>query len=452
MTGDPNNSRIFPISVGDAIVDANFARVAWGPSLITYAFPDSAADYNPTLYDPGSAFNETSTHSQFSAAQQTFALNIFDKIEDITNVSFALGTDTSANMRLSNANPGNTFLGWTYHAFPNEIQGGDVWISNQHAGYANPTLGTAHGLVLMHEILHSLGLDHPWANTHDTTNVQDTIGIKYDGFEYTVMSYHGYTKTNAYGAWNEVGTTSFPQSLMMNDIYTLQYLYGADRSYNSGNNVYTWSSTQSKIFETIWDGGGIDTYDLSNYTSSVSLDLRPGESSGFASSQLAALGDGVSAKGNVYNALVFGGDLSSLIENAVGGSAADNFVGNQLNNTLTGNQGADIFEGYAGNDTLVGNGGLDVLNGGQGNDTLSGGIGSSNQDTFLFRGTSLGNDTITDWQNGVDYIRFENAAATSFSQLGFTQSGTSVNINVGGETITVLNATVSQFTASDFLF
>ena len=31
------------------------------------------------------------------------------------------------------------------------------------------------------------------------------------------------------------------------------------------------------IFMTIWDGGGNDTYDFSNYTTNLSVNLQPGE-------------------------------------------------------------------------------------------------------------------------------------------------------------------------------
>lgn len=470
MSGDPNNSRIFPISVGDPIVDGTSARVAWGTSLITYAFPDLATDYDIPSYHAISPLDELNSFTAASAAQQSAALAVFSDIADFTNVGFAAGSDTNANIRIGTSGV-STMLGWAYHAFPNEITGGDVWIK---AGSATPTVGTSAHLVLAHEIGHSMGLDHPWATTHDTASIYDTLGnVKYDGFEYTIMSYRGYTKQVGgnieYGDWNEVGTSSFAQTFMMHDIYTLQYLYGADYSTNSGNNVYSWSPTSgdtlnngstmidpsaNKIFATIWDGGGTDTYDLSLYTTSLQIDLSPGKSSRFSTTQSANLGDGVLAAGNIYNALLFGGNTASLIENAIGGSAADTINGNSANNTLTGGQGADLFEGGNGSDTILGNGGLDVLNGGSGNDTLTGGVGSSNQDTFLFKGTTLGNDVITDWQDGIDYIRFQSAAVTSFAQLNMTQAGSNVVIDLpnNSDTITINNASVANFTAADFLF
>jgi serralysin len=470
MSGDPNNTRITAITVGDAIVDGMSSRVFWGPTTVTYAFPDVATDYDIPNYHALSPLDELNSFAAASAAQQSAALAIMSDIVDFTNVSFVAGSDTNANMRIGTSGVGSaTLQGWTYHAFPTEITGGDVWIKS---GSPAPVVGTAAHLVLNHEIGHSMGLDHPWAGTHGTSHIWATMGAQYDGFEYTVMSYSGYNKPNGeYGAWAEVGANSFAQTFMMHDIYTLQYMYGADYTTNAGNNVYSWSSgsgdtlnngsimvdpTANKIFATIWDGGGVDTYDLSAYTTALQIDLSPGKSSAFSTSQLANLGDGVNAQGNIYNALMFGGNTASLIENAIGGTGADTISGNSAANTLTGGGAADVLEGGLGNDTLIGNAGLDVLNGGQGNDTLTGGTGASNQDTFLFKTTTIGQDVVTDWQDGIDYIRFQSAALTSFAQVqaNATQVGANVVIDMpnNSDTITVQGWTLAQMNAGDFLF
>ena len=78
---------------------------------------------------------------------------------------------------------------------------------------------------------------------------------------------------------------------MMLDIAAIQYMYGANFNSNAGNTVYTFSTTTgemfidgvgqgtpqaNRIFRTIWDGNGIDTYDLSNYTTDLQIDLAPG--------------------------------------------------------------------------------------------------------------------------------------------------------------------------------
>ncbi|MBS7536929.1 M10 family metallopeptidase C-terminal domain-containing protein [Ancylobacter sonchi] len=187
-----------------------------------------------------------------------------------------------------------------------------------------------------------------------------------DSIEYTVMSQRAYPGAPA-GSLSSVEANGFAQTFMALDILALQTLYGADYSYNRGNSVYTWdpatgaryvdgaerASPVNRIFHTIWDGGGIDTYDLSNYTTAVSVDLAPGASSLLSQAQRAYLGDNVYARGNVYNAYLFNDNPASLIENAVGGSANDTLRGNVGNNFLNGGKGLDTMIGLTGNDGYV---------------------------------------------------------------------------------------------------
>ena len=132
----------------------------------------------------------------------------------------------------------------------------------------------------------------------------------------------------------------------MLDIAALQHLYGANFATNAGDTVYSWSpwsgetrvdgevalpAEVNRIFATIWDGGGADTYDLSDYVDDLRLDLRPGQASIFSDFQRAFLGGGPNgglARGNIFNALQHEGDPRSLIENAVGGSGDDGIRGN----------------------------------------------------------------------------------------------------------------------------
>ena len=104
-------------------------------------------------------------------------------------------------------------------------------------------------------------------------------------------------------------------------------------------------------------------------------------------------------------------------------------TGNGLNNRITGTAGMDHLRGFDGNDTLLGAGGNDlllggaggdVINGGTGNDTLYGDsgdltpigdaggdvlTGGTGNDTFEFKYTK--NETITDFQSGIDLLSFD---------------------------------------------
>ena len=201
---------------------------------------------------------------------------------------------------------------------------------------------------------------------------------------------------------------------MMLDIAALQHMYGADFTTNSGDTVYSWDPLSgntlvngtaaiqpggNRIFATIWDGGGNDTYDLSHYASGVNVDLTPGGYSTFSSTQLANLdvdaGGPHYARGNIFNARLYQGDTRSLIENAIGGTGADTLVGNQGANVLTGGDGADTLVGNAGNDTLHGQAGADVLRGNAGRDILIGGTGNDHFDFDLTADSKVG-DAVCD--------------------------------------------------------
>ena len=120
----------------------------------------------------------------------------------------------------------------------------------------------------------------------------------HDDLEYTVMSYRSYVGGPLTGYTNEA--YGYSQTYMANDILALQTLYGANFTTHSENTVYSWSATTgqefingvaqpapgggaggsaNRVFETVWDGNGIDTYDMSNYTTAVSINLNPGASS-----------------------------------------------------------------------------------------------------------------------------------------------------------------------------
>jgi serralysin len=184
-----------------------------------------------------------------------------------------------------------------------------------------------------------------------------------DSLEYSVMSYRSYIGQSTSGGYTNANG-SYPQSLMMYDIAALQKMYGANFSTNSGNSTYSWDPktgemfingvgqgvpVANKIFLTIWDGGGSDTYDFSNYTTGVTVDLRPGQWSTASTAQLALLhynGSKIAA-GNIANSLLYNNDLRSLIEKAIGSSASDVLIGNAANNVLDGRAGTDtaVFSG-----------------------------------------------------------------------------------------------------------
>ena len=182
----------------------------------------------------------------------------------------------------------------------------------------------------------------------------------------------------------------------------MQALYGANFSTNTGNTTYFGTGGQFALDDnghiagstltamaTIWDAGGIDTFDFSNQTGAMLIDLYPGHFS-----SVGGIAENIAVMTVVRNGA---GAVVNLIENAWGGSAADTILGNTAGNQLLGNGGNDTLSGFGAGDTLSGGNAHDVLNGGAGNDSLDGGGGN---DTLNGHGN---NDTL-DGFGGADTL------------------------------------------------
>jgi len=436
-------------STGNQDIDGLLSGTKWGSSTITYSFPVS-----PTSYEY-SGERDSNFHA-LTAAQQAAAEKAFALFSSYTNLTFTKLTETStthADIRLAQTDATQT--AWAY--YPSTApQGGDAWFGYSNGIIADPRAGTYDFTTILHELGHSLGLKHG----HET-DVFGALPSAHNSMEYSVMTYASYVgASTSAGYTNE--DTSFAQTPMMDDIAALQRMYGANFNSNATDTVYTWSPTTgaqsingvsqgtpagNRIFMTVWDGGGNDTYDFSNYATNLTVNLNPGSWSTASSTQLARLhwdGSKVAA-GNVANALLYNGDTRSLIENAKGGSGADRLTGNSAANTLEGGAGNDILDGGSGNDMLIGGAGADSLYGGDGNDIYS---VDSVFDTVI-EGVGAGSDridtTLTSLTLGANV---ENLAYAGISTASFSGTGNTLNNAIWGW---AGNDTLSGGAGSDYL-
>ncbi len=371
----------------------------WASTTVSYSFTNSSTDYE-------SGYSDTAISTGFqslTATQQTAMRAWATQFNNVSNLNLTELTGTSdkdATIRIAQSSKPSTAYAYLPNGSFNE--GGDVFIGTASSYYTSPTVGTYAYHTFGHELGHALGLKHG-QETGGVSNV--ALNSDRDSMEFSIMTYRSYINDPmTSGYTNESG--GYAQTLMMYDISAIQQMYGADFTYNSTDTTYTFSTTtgamsingvsqgsptSNRIFRTLWDGNGVDTYDFSNYTTNLSVDLTPGGWSDLDTSgntQAAYLGGSTYARGQVFNALQYNNDTSSLIENANGGTGNDTILGNSANNVLNGNAGNDTISGGAGNDTLNGGAGTDTLNGGDGTDTLNGGDGT---DTL---NGDAGNDTL----------------------------------------------------------
>jgi serralysin len=360
---------------GNANIDALLGGTKWGVAGLTFSFPTSASFYG-SRYGSG---EPTSGFGGFNSAQQTATRDAFGMISSVANLSFTEIAETSkqhADLRFAMSDKPAT--AWAY--FPSTAaEGGDAWFNKSKGYYNDPQKGNYAFTTFLHEIGHALGLEH----AHDG----NVMPLDRDAMEYTVMSYRSYIGASTSSGYSNE-RWGYAQSLMMFDIAALQHMYGANFGTNSGNTTYSWSPTTgemyingvgqgapgaNRVFLTVWDGGGTDTYDFSAYSAALKVDLRPGQWTTSSAEQLARLHyDGSKiAAGNIANALLFQGDTRSLIENAKGGSGNDTIIGNSAANRLWGGVGNDSLSGGEGNDQLIGGAGADWLDGGAGFDYAS---------------------------------------------------------------------------------
>lgn len=481
-----------PTKTGNSYIDPLLSGWKWNGSAVSYGFAQSAAVYgNPIFYHnqyPSYHFQPLSERSvaayqgiltgQASLAGSSMVLT---PVAGFTNLNL-VQTDpavSQTDMRFGMSSIAPYAIGFAPGEYA--LRGGadgDVWIGNSGAYGAafqlqNPVSGSWGYYTHLWALGKALGLNSGYMSIPKDKQFK----------EYTLMTYYDAPSVELpalepsiaglAGSQPEFENLSYytSQTFMMLDIAALQQMYGANYNFRNEDTTYSWSPTNgavfvngilsgvvgdglatssaaNKIFQTLWDGGGIDTYDLSTYTTDLKLDLTPGEYSIFSDDQRMYIGRDIYdetyfARGNVYNALLFNGDPRSLIENAKGGSGHDTLTGNSAANHLWGNAGKDTFEGAAGDD---------ILEGGEGEDVA---LFSGTLADYIVQRNSDGSVTITDTRQncdgsdtliGIDYAQFTD-------QLLRLTNSLPTNLRLAGSTSGVAvvegTTTIGTLTAED---
>lgn len=332
----------------------SYSGLKWSGNTLTYGFADSGNDYQNS-YTP---YNEPDHFLSFSEDGKDIlraAFATWNAAVAVDIVEAASGTTALMQVGGSTVPP----TAWAYTP-ANASYGGDIWFGldtpffNKLLATDQPAyLGSYEFLVGMHEMGHALGLKHP----HDNPNI---LPEDSDGLEYTVMSYRS---VPGGGLGYKLQRDSYPQSLMMLDLAVIQDLYGANYDTLSGDTLYVFTPdsgemfvdgvassdpTSNRILRTLWDGDGEDTIDLSAYATDLEIDLTPGQGidldvNGTAQKAKMDRTNDIYAQKHIYMSLLHQDDTRSLIENAIGGTGDDTFIGNAANNRFEGGLGADTF-------------------------------------------------------------------------------------------------------------
>ncbi len=261
----------------------------------------------------------------FNLQQQQILRDVLYVLQQQTGLSFAEVAGDGGQLRFGINQQANT-RGYSYlpDAFKGDARAGDVWLDVETGNVMKP--GQEGYYVLLHELAHALGLQHPLSDTDvsGATVLAKDLAIPTNTLMLDLsMSASG-------GAW--------PTWFGSFDLQALRALYGS-RTYASGHDVYSVLDASGPL--TIVDDGGVDTLDASAVSMSVSIDLHPGKSSSVGSGL-----DGMAKRNNVSIA------GSSVIENAIGSAYDDVIIGNAANNTITFTGGNDIVDGEVGMDVL----------------------------------------------------------------------------------------------------
>ena len=356
MASDITN---FPIS--KKTIDTVLGGEKWNldeSKTITYSFYD---DDRPNSYYGDQKVSEVSRGIKNNVRQ------ILKNIESFVDLKFVEVEDAQNSYGEIRYQLEQMRDGYAYAYLPDyyDDTAGDVFFSKQYDtddggnGFQSGK-GTYGYETIIHETLHALGLKHPGDYNGDGSGDPPFLAAGQDNNTNTVMTY------------NDGGAGA--STIMPYDIKALQYLYGANQTYNQGNTTYSfnevyafsdgnqnWGTENRTTKLAIWDTGGTDTLDFSKLkfdNSGYRFDLRMG---GILTTQNAHNSKTYKPKvgSGQFKTSRFGTVIADevKIENIVNSRSDDFMIANSLANT---------FSGYGkgqstGDDIIVDSNGKDIL-------------------------------------------------------------------------------------------
>jgi len=347
------------VSISDAFTRANYTQYIFASEIYTSASSGSA---NWTATQIANIQLILDTYSQFANLPFSKVVNYSGynpiQVGDKSDINLSLITRSTLSFSGLDSLASNNF----------GYEGGEIDVVLNTAGFgsSDTTLSVTSwgGHAFMHEMGHSLGLSHPhsaYVNSKavltDAFSATVNMGFSKLGFlirtaadmnkEYfTIMSYDDQTPSS--------GGDTYAQTPMILDVLALQEAYGvgSGSTGNTNDTITIGASSGVNSYRTYFDTGGVDTVNLSNYTtgayfhmgtSIVGAQRAVGVSMSTADRQLMLAGTAPQSLRWFY------GDY----ENAIGGVGNDVITGNTLSNAITGAAGNDTIDGGEGIDKAV---------------------------------------------------------------------------------------------------
>ena len=407
------------------ISDATWSGDLGTPTVVTYSFETSAQDYLSGMSGFSAAF--LGTFQAFNSAQQSLTQTALDEWEANSGLTFVEVPSGQGDLRFANYDLNlqpsmNGIAGYAYFASRyiyqwNDFEapiGGDIFIETSR-------MDSMSYYIILHEIGHALGLEHPHEgdfvltaaldNTDNTVMSynptasisvapldQDAIQYMYGdaamtpdaggGFQSLVLDEPNGLVTTVFGtADSEIEGTSLRDHISAgagDDLAggfkgddTLDGQGGADTLIGGeGDDTLIGGAGNDRLIGgTQWDDdSGTDTADYRADGSGLTINLA---NSVYING----------AWGNAHGA-GSGADYLYVIDNIIAGGGNDTVTGSDGANDLELRNGADSAESGAGDDTVTGGNGADTLDGGTGDDQV---VGDRAADLLLGR---TGSDAI----------------------------------------------------------